>query len=200
MVSKTKNSFFLVLVLFSSCNNSGNTCEKISIPKKDLNWMGKYKRGDKILFRSDMENVDTLELIEKNIEYNPCNKFELGPNQYQTFYYTFLSQRLNDHKSAATAGLTYSTGSSMYGANKKVVYAFGMCWVSADLENDNLVAKQKIKLNGIQDSILTMYFEKSNYTSGKRPVIKSFNWHEELGLVQYKTLENGETYKYWKKI
>lgn len=200
MVSKTKISFFLVLLVLSSCNNSGNTCKKISIPKKDLGWIKKYKPGDKILFRSDMENVDTLELIEKNIEYSPCNKFELGPNQYQTFYYTFLSQRLNDRKRAATAGLTYSTGSSMYGANKMVVYAFGMCWVSGDLKNDNLVAKQKIKLNGIQDSILTMYFEKSNYTSGKHPAIKSFNWHEELGLIQYKTLENGETYKYWKKI
>lgn len=200
MVSKTKNSFFLVLLVLSGCNNSGNTCKKISIPKKDLNWIKKYKPGDKILFRSDMKNVDTLELIEKNIEYSPCNKFELGPNQYQSFYYTFWSEKLGNSKKPATAGVTYSTGNTMYGTNKMLIFAFGLRWVSADLENDKLVTAQKIKLDGIKDSIVTMHFENSNYTPGEPPAIESFDWHKELGLIQYKTLENGETYKYWKKI
>ena len=195
-----KKSFYfipLILLLYSCTNIS--TCKKIEMSADDLSWIKFYNLNDKVvLINTKNEDKDTLKLIEKIVEFSPCNKFELGPNQYQQYYYTFLSSKFNSPGSlTSTAGLSYYTGKNRYGNDKKTIDAFGRIWVTDNLEQD--ILKRKIKVVGLKDSIETLYLDKTNFPSQGKSRIKSFNWHKKLGLVRYVT-NDGNIYEFQRKL
>ncbi|MDF3026938.1 MAG: hypothetical protein K0S23_1245 [Fluviicola sp.] len=198
-MDKNKVLFILLLIISNFSCDSGNTCKKISIPKGDFDWVKSYKVSDKIIFSGDKGNFDTLELIEKKKEFSPCNRFELGPNQYESSHYTFLSQKMSKTESA-TAGIRGTTGNSIYGYNKRVIWAFGLYWVTKSIDQDKKIQTEKIKIPAFKDSIETLYFTNGNYSNGRSALIDFFNWNKVYGLVRFKLRETGETYEYYKRL
>lgn len=188
---------FLILFIIMSCSGTYENCNQIKIERRKLLWIQGYNLNDQIVLKSDQGNFDTLELIEKSVGFSPCNKFELGPNQYESYNYTFLSSNFKQVENKS-AGLSYSTDDVLYGKNKMMVSAFGLNWASSDLGIDKKIYKETIKVQGVTDSIETMRFKSSNCLSDV-PEIKYFNWSKRYGLVKYQT-NSGETYEYFKKL
>ncbi len=194
----TRNLIFIsLLLIFNSGCNFYEGCNRISIPKRDLLWIKGYNLHDRIVLKSDKGNFDTLELIEKTIEFTPCNKFELGPNQYEEFDYVFSSQKLKETENSH-AGLSFSTDNSAYDGRGKIIRAFGLEWSSSDLDHDKEIHREKIKVAGIKDSIETFYCSKSNYSNSIAEIV-SFNWSKKYGLVRYELKGSSEKYEYYKK-
>lgn len=170
------------------------------MPSMVKRWAKEYNVGDRYIMKSNLGNLDTLKLIEKTVEYSTCNRFELGPDQFEQLNYTFISSRLDREKFGA-AGIRFDSGFSDFGDNKMVIRAFDMYWVTNDIEKDKLVKTQRLKVDGIKDSINTYFFDKGNYFGKHYEVyLQSFNWSEKYGLVKYTVKESNEIFEFFKLI
>jgi len=188
----------IILFLISSCDNFDN-CNKMRMSSDIKSWCSiEFTEGEQYIMASKMGNRDTIKVIENSITFSTCNKFELGPNQYEKYSYTLLSSNFNNQVNSAS-GVLYSMGTNEYGTKKMVFRAFGMCYVSDSID-DGKIIKENIKVSGFRDSIETYYFNRSNYKLDGISHIQEFNWSKRYGLIRYKTEKKSETFEFYKKI
>ena len=199
---------FPLFFMLSSCN-WGSDCNKIKLSDELVEWTDCYKVGDTIVLMSDIGNYDSLKVTSKESEYSPCNKFELGPNQYEYVHIILNSISINideckNNMIKKTNVVLRLNVDKIYdkGFIGVDVYNFGShhkTWESAPLLNT------KLKIPYLDDSIKVFEFDDRNaqsrypYLNSEYPcAIKSFHWSKEDGLVQYET-EEDEIYRLIKK-
>lgn len=201
-----------LFLTLSSCNWSSD-CNKIEISKE---WIDVYSVGDTIVLKSNLNNYDTLLVKTKDSSYSPCNKFELGSNQFQSMSMTLESmfnteldkckKQMKKERIILTLGARRVANNEFIGVN---VYNLHFTNSTCEYENndspvncENLI---KLRTSYFEDTILTYKFDKRNtqffngyINTEYHCAIKSFHWSKEHGLVQYETEEN-EVYSLIKK-
>lgn len=94
MIRNLKLIITLIILGFvtNSCQFSG--CEVKNISKSEQEWFDCYNEDQILTFKNQYGNIDTFIVQNIDTTYSPCNKFELGPNQYQKISISLKSNRL----------------------------------------------------------------------------------------------------------
>ncbi|MDQ6469296.1 hypothetical protein RB619_01485 [Flavobacterium sp. LHD-80] len=68
----------LIVVIFSSC-----TCREAHLTKDEREWFSAYQKGQQLIFKSNLANMDTITITDKVERYGnkDCNWFEIGSVQ-----------------------------------------------------------------------------------------------------------------------
>lgn len=208
-----QKKIFIWIGLFlsvSSCNWYSD-CNKVSLSKEDGEWFNCCNLGDTIILKSNMENYDSLIVTVKKCEYSPCNKFELGINQYQSILITLKSTniKVNECKKQLMKNpfiKFYSEASDEeYEKTYRAIEVYNLQFQSLSYTSDSLINYEetpvRLKIPYFKDSLYVYRFDDKNsrsqypYVNSKYPcAVKSFHWSTKYGLVQYET-ESGEIYE-----
>lgn len=209
---------FLPLALLINACNWSSECKKVKISHDLVEWANCYNEGDTIVLKSNLNNYDSLVVNSIKREYSPCNKFELGPNQYESMivYFNSISKDVEECKQELIKNrfvmLKLGAKKSYNNMEFKGFYVY-------NLKFDNFICKENESTDStiscdnrsfispplFKDSILSFKFDDRNahsrypYVNSEYPcAIKSFHWSKEYGLVQYET-EDDEVYRLIKK-
>jgi len=204
--------FILLLIAISSCNWYRD-CKEIPIPKEDTEWFNCYSVGDTVVLKSNLNNYDTLVVITKEIEYTPCNKFELGPNQYQSMTIVLKTMCGKVDKCRKELIEDKKHNFVMLGLSNKYEKTYRGIDVY-NLRFDNSICEREtpdsiiycdnithLKIPFFKDSIEVYKYDDKNaysqypYVNSKYSCsVKTFHWSKQYGLVQYIT-ENNEIFE-----
>lgn len=203
------NKYFWIILCFlalslKSCFNNAD-CHQLNLSKEEKSWFRAYRTGEKILFKSNQNRIDTF-LVGKKIDtYTVCNKFELGPNQYN-----YVSLSLKASNCHGLEKKSYICGFSMLFTKEFQTDNEKNCVKNInvfDLYTEELTSLDSVPVEIINSSILGRGYQTYLFKNGKGTndinggvaTVQSFNWSKENGLIRYR-LATGEVYEFWKKI
>lgn len=205
---------FLLFFMLSACN-WGSNCNKIEISDELGEWLKCYNEGDTIILKSNMNNYDSLVVKPLDSLFTPCNKFELGPNQYQSKSLSLrsISKEVDTCRNQlikSRIGLTLSSRRN-YNKEFKAVSVYNLHFSNSACEREKIDSILNcenlvwVKVPYFRDSIYSFKFDErnsrffyNNVNSEYPCAVKSFHWSKEHGLVQYET-EDEEVYRLIKK-
>lgn len=196
-----------LLLTITSCNWYSD-CNQVPLSKEDAEWFYCYNLGDTIVLKSNLGNYDSLMVTVKESEYSPCNKFELGPNQYQSML--IILESINVIEVECTKRLRSISASisvSKYVEPSRGIAVYNLWSVSPKCEDEKTDSTMNcenpvwLKIPYFKDSLFVYKFDDRNmrsqypYVNSEYPcAVKSFHWSKEHGLVQYET-EDNEVYE-----
>ena len=194
----------LLIFSLSACFNNTD-CKQLLVTTKEKSWFRVYQSGEKVLFKSDRNHIDTF-IVGKQIDsYTICNKFELGAYQYN--YVSLSLKASNCHgmsKQSFQCGFSLSfTKEHQTEKDKdcfKKMYVF-------DLYTDELTSMDSVLKETVNSEVSGRRYQTYLFINGKGTddinggvaTVQSFNWSKEHGLIRYE-LATGEVYEFWKKI
>ncbi len=175
----------VLLLLLTSCSFMG-PCQKKRLPQSAVKEMSRYHQGQQFIYTSDLGRTDTLTVTDTLHAYTPCNKFELGPNQYEMAGVYFKSHLFEGH-----INVSY---------NVRVTDSFERFFrfsnVMANCRSDEIHNYvDSLKLASQEDKIKVYTVNAATDTiRSYKGKIQSFAWSEQYGFVQYTTVK-GEVFK-----
>lgn len=164
----------IFLIVFSGCELMGD-CTKISISKDEKNWFLEYKKPCKIILKSDLGRIDSLEFLDLRSSFSSCNKFETGEFQYEKCVIGVFSNLMKEK-------ILFSYYRSKRN-NQKGYIDFGDASISFYKNDINKRATKrycKYKNDSLIGHVLNYYNADSN------DVATAF-WSMELGIIEYET-------------
>ncbi len=183
-----KNWVILLLspiLILTSCLYSG--CPVIEISKEDKDWLRPFQKYRELTFKNQNDQTHVFRVQEIDSMCTPCNKFEIGPYQYQEIFTGYSSNKVLNSPSGRhqSIALNISASEQDDSKSKKFLYVY-----------DFSLAFYKIDSNFIVDSIYTpafnkkmtaYYFDKGNkYNTNQTGLnIKSIHYNKDFGLLQY---------------
>jgi hypothetical protein len=195
---KIKNTLLLILftIILSSCNFCN--CVETHLTEDEKSWFSAYEKGQKIIFKSNLGNLDTIEITKKVETYGnkDCNWFEIGRIQNNIMSIEFKPKVCHNE--------SYCDGGMYIGKddiNKKAFPTFILFGLTQKNGLKYLVPKQEnIKLITTSKTYSQVYhFEKGvNAKSFGTNPPKSFYWDKKDGLIKYET-KDGEVFELLKK-
>jgi hypothetical protein len=203
-----KNSFIVILgltVVMQSCGLP--YCKKFQLENEDLLWLTPYEKGDMIIFRSELDRLDTILITDKDIT-NPSNTciFDLrgcnwmeGDNEFKAsagFEFIFIHDTVVQKNGIDLGGIFRI---KKHEKNRPALPELSLCELYS---RKNTIYKDTsifLLKKQIVDCLVLHRDECDIGESQPQLGIKSFVWSKRHGLVQY-TIETGEKFKYFKKI
>jgi hypothetical protein len=189
---KTLILILLLLILYS-CN-----CYQTHLTNEDKTWTAGYQKGQIMIFKSNLGNLDTIQVKERIEDFtNPdCNRLEIGsqqrqyisielkPNKCHNIYYcncTIWLEKEDDKQevspSIRTFGLEFSTSNQLY-----------------------RLISEKLILSTSNKKYNAYYFaDKLNAINYGNNYLKSFYWDKKDGLIRYESYD-GEIFELLKII
>lgn len=193
-----------ILTFLSSClNNVG--CKKITISLDETKWLEFGNIGDTFLFKSDMHNLDTFIVTEKeDNNFTDCNLFERGTNQYELN--GFSMQRINtlrsypskDKEATFVFNKNVNNQSDSFSYKRFTVFDF-RTEEFADFAAFPIV---DIELTTTKSKYEANFFDRPGVygnKDGSAVFITSFWWSKKNGLLKYETA-SGEVFEFLKKF
>lgn len=181
-----------VLILFTQCNwYSG--CQKINLTMEELSWFDVYDIGDTIVLESNKKNRDSLVVVIKDVDYSPCNKFELGNYQKNKYLVQLTSINCTSNPDFTTVAYRFDKVDSVETIKGFDVYDLSF---SNRYKGHLKTEFKKTKIYSLQtkDSVNVYLADSTNCNFSKNQNIISFYWSKENGLVRYETC-NGEIFE-----
>lgn len=186
--------FILFTIFLNSCN-----CVETKLTDDEKEWFSAYDKGQIIIFKSNLGNLDTIEVSEKLETHNNknCNWIEIGTTQPEIMFIT-LKPKICRNNSYCEGQIFISKvkesekcypGFSLFGLLQKN----GLKYLIPKLEKIKLIATNKTYSQ-------VYHFENGVNANGygtNSP--KSFYWDKKDGLIKYETKE-GEVFELLKKI
>lgn len=180
---------FMFLVLIS-CGK----CIETNLTHEEKAWFSVYEKGQTIIFKSNLGNLDTLLVHDKNEGHGNenCNYYGIGPIQPHIMNIT-LKRKNCKNESNCIAGISISKNKE----NEKCFpgfYAFGL-YQNGNLKNEDLKTTN-FKLSTVK----TIYNEVYHFEDGLNAknvtlvFLRSFYWDKKEGLIRYDTSE-GEIFE-----
>ncbi|OXB10873.1 hypothetical protein B0A81_02605 [Flavobacterium plurextorum] len=199
MIILKRGIIVLVIILFSIVINSCGKCVETNLTKEERAWFSVYEKGQSIVFKSNLGNLDTLLVSEKIETHNnkDCNYYGIGPMQPNIMFITIESKVCHNapycngeiYISKDKIDVSYLPSFSLFGLNQK-----------GELTED---ASKFRKINLTTTNILcsqVYHFEDNiNASNGGNNYLKSFDWDKKEGLIRYDTNE-GEIFELLKII
>ncbi|MFH6935160.1 hypothetical protein [Flavobacterium sp. FlaQc-30] len=83
MIVLKRRIIVLVIILFSIVINSCGKCVETNLTKEERAWFSVYEKGQTIVFKSNLGNIDSLLVTDKMETFGnkDCNWFEIGTIQ-----------------------------------------------------------------------------------------------------------------------
>ena len=195
-----KNRFVVLLILLAIILNSC-TCVETHLTNEEKEWFSAYKKGETIIFKSNLGNLDTISIIKKIETHGnkECNWLEIGTIQNHIMRIVF--------KPKVCRNESYCEG--VIGISKDEIDEESLPFFRIfGLEYDPNLQKNKLKLKEENIKLITTnenypsayYFENGVNANGygtNSP--KSFYWDKKDGLIKYET-KDGEVFELLKKI
>lgn len=187
------------IVMFSSCGLP--YCKKTIFDKNELLWISPYNQGDKILFQSSNNKLDTLIITEKKL-YNPSNHFIFDlcacnwlegdnlVNANGSLYFKFSNY--NRENNSLFDGIF-----NLYKKDNKKSAEISFSLLGLYTKEFDSISFDKIMIRNKQlNDCIILDHRNSEITEGKSDIaVQSFIWSKHLGLVQY-VLHSGEKFEY----
>jgi len=194
MKIKVEFFLFILLIVTFSCNYG---CIQTHLTNEERKWFSVYEKGDRIIFKSNLGNLDTLIVtnVTNDFTNKDCNRM-VGKFQQE-----FISVKFQP-KSRDTMKL-YSGGEiDIYKSNQDQ-YAYPSFKIFGldydDVEQQHNFISEKIKLLSNDKSYFVYSFKENvnaaNYGNG---YLTSYYWNMDNGLIRY-ILRKGEIFDFVKK-
>lgn len=181
----------IILIVLSSifvysCNSSN---KKFS--SEELDWFKIYKKGQKIIFKSNLGKLDTLIVSQISTEYNSLEKLFKEEQYNKSIVITSTNC-----KNASYCNVEISINKDEDDRqNFPSFNAFGLCNI-----NNNQPYKESFKLITNVNCNSVYVFELGlNAYNLDNSLMKSFYWDKKEGLICYET-NNEEVFELLKKI
>ncbi|QSB26056.1 hypothetical protein [Flavobacterium sp. CLA17] len=182
------------LMLLNSCGK----CIETQLTYAEKEWFSVYNKGETIIFKSNLGNIDTLVVIEKIETHNnkDCNYYGIGSTQPNIMSMTIKSNSCHNNPycngevfiSKDKSDVNYLPSFSLFGLNQK-----------GDLQNDILKLKtMKLTTTNTWYNLVYHFEDGINTSNGGNYYLKSFDWDKKEGLIRYDTSE-GEVFELLKK-
>jgi hypothetical protein len=194
---------FLLPLFVGSCIFSENSCIKVKLTKEEKSWFYNYKKGQRILYKSNLGKVDTFTVTGGGGDsYTTCAPFELGKYEYNTDGFIMQSSKCHGTNSFnCCVNVIFTKEGQKVGKTPcdKRFRVFDLN--TPDLTSLDSIPKVVLKLESLNKTVSTYFFDVGKFVEDNdfsNNGVKSFNWNKEHGLVQY-SLFTGEVYTFWKK-
>ncbi|OXB10872.1 hypothetical protein B0A81_02600 [Flavobacterium plurextorum] len=189
-----KSKIILFSISFLFFLNSCGKCIETHLTDEERIWFKAYEKGQIIVFKSNLGNLDTLLVHEKNEGHGNenCNYYGIGPIQPHIMNIT-LKRKNCKNESNCNAGISISKNKE----NEKCFpgfYAFGL------YQDGNLKDESSKVTNFKLSTVKTIYNEVYHFEDGLNAknvtlvFLKSFYWDKKGGLIRYDTNE-GEIFE-----
>ncbi len=202
-ISSTKKLLLFSILLLSTINSCNTGCKIIPLSSADKSWLDFAAVNDTITFSSEKNNVDTFVVVDKDLYWGNCNRFELGDGQKQvgeTVVRKIVNGKLKVYNGSYRISFNGINSNDTISKSSKVISVL-------DAET-----KDFFDFNELTDTIISIPTFKKNFRvifvfkAGKKtnqltdvyPKIDEFYWNKKLGLIAYKK-ESGEMFYYSKK-
>jgi hypothetical protein len=192
-----KNKGIALLILLSivlySCN-----CVETHLTKDEKAWFSAYEKGQTIIFKSNLGNLDTIEITKKLETHGNknCNWLEIGTIQNHIISTTFKA-KVCRNESYCDGGISISK----YDVDEKAFPSFSLFGLFFSKSyNKQELKTDSVKLNTTNKIYSQVYHFENGVNangSGVNPP-KSFYWDKKEGLIKYET-KDGEIFELLKK-
>ena len=186
---------FVLIIIICACNNG---CIKTHLSNDEREWFSVYEKGDKIIFKSNLGNFDTLVITSVTNDFTnlDCNRMGVGKFQQE-----FINVRFQP-KSWDTM-IQYNGGEIAIYKNDPDQYVYPSFKIFG-LEYDDVVQKhnfisEKIKLTSNNKSYSVYSFKEEINATNYGKYLTSYYWNMDDGLIRY-VLKKGEIFDFVKKI
>ena len=188
---KTFLIYIIIVIFLYSCK-----CGQTELSDTEKQWVATYNSGQVIIFKSDLNNYDTLKVTEKRDFYTNCNQVEVGSTKFHVISV--------DLKPSICRDPNYCEVSIEMEKDEQRVLALPFIRVFG-LEYSPAIQSQKLQTTSIT---LTTTNKRYNpcyvFESGVlarsygNNYLKSFYWDKRDGLIRYTNRKN-ETFELYKK-
>ena len=161
-------------MISSNCELTGD-CIKVDIPKNEKSWFLEYKKPRKIILKSNLGRIDSLELLDLTSNFSTCNKFETGEFQYEQCVIEIFSNLMKEK-----IFFSYYSSKSSY---QKGYIEFDNAIIDF-YKNDINQRASKRYCKYKNDSLIGHILKSSNVDSTE---ITTAFWSKELGIIEYQT-------------
>lgn len=175
-------------------------CSKIPFSKENEFWYSIYEDGDNIIFKSNLEDFDTISIIKKVIN-SPDGKCNVFVSEYDEAHARIDYKVKKDTFDIEQNYLVQYTEAINPNSSLPVLRIFNMEFSEYYNDGDNLqiINCQSIS-TGWGDEICFLFNQKNcRLNLSQNFGIIEFVWSKSHGLVSYKNRE-GEKWEYFKKI
>ena len=176
----------IISVVFSLTSCMFSNCEEIALSEDEHKTFKSCFIGQQIVYKSNLNNLDTFLVTNLDDYYTTCSKFELGDSVYNNLSATILKVKNGEVNTKAFwgQGVSFEKRSKNKPCNKSFE-VFGLVWDGR--EGDTLIEKWIINMHSLKHQ-LCWYFEFELNTSdlyGGTVPVKSYYWNKSDGLVRY---------------
>lgn len=182
-----KHFFYLIpfiLILFNSCFFEG--CKVVDLPSDERKLINKYKVNQKFVFKSNLENYDTLIILEHRESYTSCNKLEVSDYQFNITRLRLVSKRFK--------GPIYFLKTATEDVNS-IHKSINFIDLGNQFERNELNdCIDTIQLKLFKDSITCYTLNTTNSVSDYNGIFRLFSWSDEYGFLKYET-KQGEIFE-----
>lgn len=187
--------FLTMILILNSCTCK---CIKTYLTKEEKEWFSVYKKGQLIIFKSDLGNLDTIVVNDKYETFGnkDCNCYGIGPIQ-NNIMGIVLKSKICHNDPYCDGGISISKDQ----VGEKSFPIFGVFGLICDQTFQKKIPRQEsIKLT-ITDKVYNFVYhieDNVNANNGGNSYLKSFYWDKKEGLIRYDTSE-GEIFELLKK-
>lgn len=183
---------FFISLIISSCINS-SSCNRVSLSEAEKKWIEFYSEGDTLIF-GNTKQIKEFVVTDKGSGFTECNKFELGPNEYENNGALLKSNTFEININFTKENQNNNEPDCHKNINVSDLY-------SDDITNLEVLKKEDVfipYLNKIESTYLITSDTLTIDIDGGNQYVKSFNWSEKYGVVRY-TRFNDEVFTLLKK-
>jgi hypothetical protein len=179
----------LFLVFLSSCN-----CVETHLTNDEKEWFSVYKKGQIIVFKSNLENLDTITVTEKIETHGnkDCNWFEIGTIQNHIINIDLQSKPCRN-ESYCVGGISISKDK----VDEKCIPSFSVLGLTySKIYQKSEPKKESIKLTTTNKTYSSAYYFEDgvNANNTGNNYLKSFYWDKKEGLIRYEG-HDGEVFE-----
>jgi hypothetical protein len=192
-----KKAILVIMILFVIC--SCGKCIETNLTNAEKEWFSVYEKGQIMVFKSNLGNLDTLVVSEKTEGHGNenCNYYGIG--QVQPHIMNIILKIKNcKNESNCEAGMSISKDQ----IDEKCFpsfYAFGL-YQNGELKNeDSKLESFKLSTSNKIYNNVFHFEEDMNARNVTIVFLKSFDWDKKEGLIRYDK-SDGEVFELIKKV
>jgi hypothetical protein len=183
-------------MLFSTplvgCLNTGS-CNRVRLSEAEKKWIEFYSEGDTLIF-GNTKQIKEFVVTDKGSGFTACNKFELGPNEYENNGALLKSNTLE-----ININFTKENQNNNEPDCHKNIYVSDL--YSKNITNLGVLKQEPVYVPYLNKEIPTYLITSDTLTidiDGGNQYVRSFNWSKKYGVVRY-TRFNDEVFTLKKK-
>jgi hypothetical protein len=182
----------LLLYLCISISMSACHCDQTELTSSEKEWINAYQENQLLIFKSDLNHFDTLEVTEKRNAYTNCNMLETGDTKFHVMGVELKPRTCPDSNYCSVSIEIVKEKQNTLAL--PFIRAFGLEY-SPHIQGDLLI-KSNITLSSTHKAYDSCYIFESgqNANNSGSNYLNSFVWDKRDGLIRY-TNKRNETFE-----